>query len=59
MDRMRQLAKLARDPLALGHATTNWTVPLLAAHLDCQACVISARVAPPDLARHDRTGRRR
>lgn len=33
LDRTRLLAELAKDPLALGYAATNWTVPLLAAHL--------------------------
>lgn len=33
LDRVRLLAELAKDPLALGYAATNWTVPLLAAHL--------------------------
>ena len=33
LDRRRLLAELAEDPLALGYAATNWTVPLLAAHL--------------------------
>ena len=33
LDRARLLAEMARDPLALGYAATNWTVPLLAAHL--------------------------
>lgn len=33
LDRARLLAEMVRDPLALGYAATNWTVPLLAAHL--------------------------
>ena len=33
LDRTRLLAEMAQDPLALGYAATNWTVPLLAAHL--------------------------
>ena len=33
LDRARLLAEMAQDPLALGYAATNWTVPLLAAHL--------------------------
>ena len=33
LDRARLLAELAKDPLALGYAASNWTVPLLAAHL--------------------------
>ena len=33
LDRTRLLAELAKDPLALGYAASNWTVPLLAAHL--------------------------
>ena len=33
LDRARLLAELAKDPLSLGYAATNWTVPLLAAHL--------------------------
>lgn len=33
LDHARLLAEMAHDPLALGYAATNWTVPLLAAHL--------------------------
>ena len=33
LDQARLLAELARDPLALGYAASNWTVPRLAAHL--------------------------
>ena len=33
LDRTRLLAELAKDPLVLGYAASNWTVPLLAAHL--------------------------
>ena len=33
LDRARLLEEVAKDPLALGYAATNWTVPLLAAHL--------------------------
>ncbi len=33
LGRTRLLAEMAQDPLALGYAATNWTVPLLAAHL--------------------------
>lgn len=29
----RLLAEMAKDPLALGYAAANWTVPLLARHL--------------------------
>ena len=43
LDRARLLAELAQDPLALGYAATNWTVPLLAAHLPRQGHPISPR----------------
>ena len=43
LDRTRLLAELAQDPLALGYAATNWTVPLLAAHLRRQGYPVSAR----------------
>ena len=43
LDRARLLAELAQDPLALGYAATNWTVPLLAAHLRRQGHPISPR----------------
>ena len=43
LDRTRLLAEVARDPLALGYAATNWTVPLLAAHLRGQGCPVSPR----------------
>ena len=43
LDRARLLGELATDPLALGYAATNWTVPLLAAHLRGQGCPISPR----------------
>jgi transposase len=33
LDRERLLEEMAKDPLALGYAATNWTVPLLAGHL--------------------------
>lgn len=33
LDRARLLDEMIQDPLALGYAATNWTVPLLAAHL--------------------------
>ena len=33
LDRARLLAEMDQDPLALGYAAANWTVPLLAAHL--------------------------
>ena len=33
LDRARPLAELAKDPLTLGYAASNWTVPPLAAHL--------------------------
>ena len=43
LDRPRLLAEMARDPLALGYAATNWTVPLLAAHLRRQGFPVTAR----------------
>ena len=43
LDRTRLLAEMARDPLALGYAATNWTVPLLAAHLRRQGYPVTAR----------------
>lgn len=43
LDRAGLLAEVARDPLALGYAATNWTVPLLAAHLQRQGHPITAR----------------
>ena len=43
LDRTRLLGELAIDPLALGYAATNWTVPLLAAHLRGQGCPVSTR----------------
>ena len=43
LDRARLLNELAADPLALGYAATNWTVPLLAAHLRGKGCPISPR----------------
>jgi transposase len=39
----RLLAELAKDPLSLGYAATNWTVPLFAAHLQRQGWPISQR----------------
>lgn len=33
LDRARLLCELAQDPWSLGDAATNWTVPLLATHL--------------------------
>lgn len=44
LDHPRLLAEMAKEPLALGYAAANWTVPLLAAHLR-QRCrlPISAR----------------
>jgi transposase len=33
LDRERLLSEVAKEPLALGYAATNWTVPLLAGHL--------------------------
>jgi transposase len=39
----RLLAELAKDPLALGYAATNWTVPLLARHLQRLGLPIHAR----------------
>ena len=43
LDQTRLLSELSHDPLALGYAATNWTVPLLAAHLRGQGCPISPR----------------
>ena len=43
LDRTRLLAEVATDPLALGYAATNWTVPLLAAPLRDQGCPVSPR----------------
>ena len=43
LDRARLLDEGALDPLALGYAATNWTVPLLAAHLRRQGYPVSAR----------------
>lgn len=43
LSRTRLLAELARDPLALGYAAANWTVPLLAAHLQGLGVPISPR----------------
>lgn len=43
LDRARLLGELARDPLSLGYAATNWTVPLLAAHLRRQGWPVSPR----------------
>ena len=43
LDRARLLSELAKDPLSLGYAATNWTVPLLAAHLQRQGHSITAR----------------
>ena len=43
LNRERLLAELAKDPLALGYAATNWTVPLLARHLQRLGLVITAR----------------
>lgn len=33
LNRERLLSEMAKDPLSLGYAATNWTVPLLAGHL--------------------------
>jgi hypothetical protein len=33
LNRERRLSEMAKDPLALGYAATNWTAPLLAGHL--------------------------
>lgn len=44
LDHAKLLDELARDPLALGYAATNWTVPLLAAHLRGQGHPITARI---------------
>ena len=43
LSRRRLLAELAKDPLALGYAATNWTVPLLARHLQWRGLPITAR----------------
>jgi transposase len=43
LSRRRLLAELAKDPLALGYAATNWTVPLLARHLQRRGLLITAR----------------
>ena len=43
LDHARLLDEVSRDPLALGDAATNWTVPLLAAHLRGQGCLINPR----------------
>jgi transposase len=43
LNRARLLAEMAKDPLALGYAAANWTVPLLAAHLQRLKLPISAR----------------
>ncbi len=43
LDRARLLAEVARDPLALGYAATNWTVPLPAAHLRGRGYPVTAR----------------
>ena len=52
LNRARLLAEVARDPLALGYAATNWTVPLLAAHLRGQGpSDHRAHPAPPPARR--------
>ena len=43
LDRTRLLGELAKDPLSLGDAATNWTVPLLAVHLCRQGWPVTAR----------------
>ena len=43
LSRERLLAELNKDPLALGYAATNWTVPLLAHHLEGLGLPIHAR----------------
>jgi transposase len=43
LSRRRLLAELTKDPLALGYAATNWTVPLLARHLQRLGLPITAR----------------
>ena len=43
LSRRRLLAELAKDPLALGYAAANWTVPLLARHLQRLGLSITAR----------------
>jgi transposase len=44
LSRERLLAEMAQDPLALGYAATNWTVPLLARHLQqCLGLPITTR----------------
>ena len=46
LDRARLLAELAKDPLALGYAASNWTVPLLATHLR-QRCRLPIKPPTP------------
>ncbi len=43
LNHAKLLDTLADDPLALGYAATNWTVPLFAAHLRRQSHPVSAR----------------
>jgi transposase len=43
LSRARLLAEMAKDPLALGYAATNWSVPLLAAHFQRAGLPISPR----------------
>ena len=43
LDHAKLLDELAKDPLALGHAATNWAMPLLAVHLRRQGYPVSAR----------------
>jgi transposase len=41
LDRARLLSELAKDPLSLGYAAANWTVPLLVARPLRQRCRLS------------------
>jgi transposase len=43
LNRERLLAEMAQDPRALGYAAANWTVPLLASHLQRLALPVTAR----------------
>ena len=43
LSRERLLAESSKGPLALGYAATNWTVPLLAHHLQGLGLPITAR----------------
>ncbi len=59
LDRTKLLAELAQDPLGLGYAATNWTVPLLAAHLQRQGWPVSPRTLPRTPGRARGAARRR